>query len=223
VITHKDLALLTWVARPFNRPGWLYELKYDGFRVLGAKHGRVRELRSRRGNDLIDRFPEIEREMDALPDLVFDAELVILDDKGLSVFDELAHRARMRSHKAIAYAAAEHPATLFVFDLLELAGEDLRSLPLLERKARLHRTLGSAGRIRPLTHIPDQGELLFDAAEQHGAEGIVAKKADAPYPRGRSYTWVKIKTSHGRHMDQARRKPPAPLNLPFGRAARTIR
>lgn len=166
----------------------------------------MKELWTRRGNNIIERFPELDRDMDALPDLVLDGELVIQTEEGLSDFEELARRNQMRSYKSIAYASMERPAAIFGFDLLELRGRDLRAEQLLVRKESLSKAVKKTARIKATSYVRDAGIDLFQAAEKHGAEGIVAKRADAPYPRGRSPNWVKIKTSHGRHTDVARAK-----------------
>jgi ATP-dependent DNA ligase len=204
VITHKDLALPTSAAKPFDRSGWLFELKYDGFRVLARRHGEDADMISRRGNDLLPRFPEIAAELVRLPDLVLDGELVMLDLTGLSQFEPLRRRAVMRYEHRIRDAAVRSPAAIFAFDVLELRGQDLRYHPLLARKAALADVLERSVRIRPVTYVLDQGQALHAAAEKHGAEGIVAKRTDSSYQSGRYHAWLTIKTSHGRHIGEAR-------------------
>src|SRR5436190_21250351 len=89
-IIHKDLAQLTLTKRPFSRLGWIFEMKYDGFRALGAHDDTGPRLVTRKGNDLLANFPEIGISLKALPPIVLDGELVILDDKGLPQFDRLS-------------------------------------------------------------------------------------------------------------------------------------
>jgi ATP-dependent DNA ligase len=103
-------------------------------------------------------------------------------------------------------AAAYKPAAVFAFDLLQLRGKDLRALPLLKRKAALEKELKKAERVVYCKHVGESGEKLFLAADQLGLEGIIGKRADSPYPRGRTNLWVKVKTPHGRHVDAERAK-----------------
>ena len=89
---------------------------------------------------------------------------------------------------------------LFAFDALVVGGKDLRNLPLLRRKEALHNALSASQRIRPVQHVGEVGKRLYDAACGLGLEGIMAKRADAPYRAGRSGDWIKIRTPHGRHV-----------------------
>jgi hypothetical protein len=102
-------------------------------------------------------------------------------------------RRRVAGLSRIAVAARSRPAAIFAFDLLAMGGKDLRPLPLVKRKALLQQQLGRT-------------ERLFAEADRLGLEGIIAKKADSPYRRGRTPNWVKIKTAHGRHIDEERAK-----------------
>jgi len=206
-ITHEDLAQLTSAPAPFDREGWIFELKYDGFRMLAAHRNGRAELVSRRGNDFADRFPEISTQLLKLPTTVLDAELVILDHDGVPDFERLMRRSRLTRRISIDHGARANPACLWVFDVLELAGTDVRERPLLERKAMIDPIIDGAERIREVGHFDAKGLMLFKVAEGVGFEGIVAKRGDAPYPRGgHSKDWVKIKTTHGRHIDEERAK-----------------
>lgn len=205
-ISYKDLALLTPRKAPFTDPDWVFELKHDGFRVLAIRDGTRTSLISRRGNELIAAFPEIAIDLLKLPDIVLDGELVILDDQGKPRFDLLRARSAMRRPDSILQAARANPAAMFAFDILMLKGKDLRKLPLLKRKAILQRELKKTDRIIYMEHVAENGERLFDAAEQLGLEGIVAKRADSTYQRGRTPNWVKIKTKAGLAIDEERKK-----------------
>jgi len=174
--------------------------------VLAIRDGEALRLLSRRGNELIGWFPEIAAELRALPDLVIDGELVIQDQHGRPDFHKLRGRCAIRDPKRIAAAARALPAAVFAFDLLSLAGKDLRAQPLVKRKAALQRTLKDSRRICYCSHVGEVGEKLFAKAEELKLEGIIAKKADSPYRRGRTPNWIKIKTSHGRHIDEERAK-----------------
>src|SRR3954471_13130309 len=203
-VSYKDLELLSEVPRPFDRAGWLFELKYDGFRAIALNEaGRVRLL-SRKGNDLAPAFPEIAAEIASLPECSIDGELTVLDERGIPQFDPLAVRARKSTPSAIKAAARQTPAAFMAFDLLTLDGQDLRARPLAERKRALAQLLGGLKRVKSVQYIEAQGSELYRSVEQMGLEGIVAKNAAAPYRRGRSRDWLKIKTRAGRKATEAR-------------------
>jgi bifunctional non-homologous end joining protein LigD len=191
---------------PFDRAGWVFELKYDGYRAIVGKHRGTMKLLSRRGNDYLPSFPEIAACLETLPDLVLDGELVVLDDIGRAQFNPLRRRALMRDPKSIAAAARETPAAIFAFDLIALRGHDLRRYPLTTRKAMLKDVLRHSERIRHVTHIGENGVRLYQAAVELGIEGIVAKRADSPYGRGRTSDWLKIRTPAGMDIQAERAK-----------------
>jgi ATP-dependent DNA ligase len=197
-ITHRDLTAPTNKAKPFDAPGWIWELKHDGYRALLIKDGEPLALLTRRGNDLIASFPEIAADLKKLPDIVIDGELVMLDEKGKPEFHRLRGRCAIRDPKRVGTAAARKPAAVFAFDLLQLRGKDLRALPLLKRKAALQKELRRTERIVYCQHVGESGEKLFHAAEQLGLEGVIGKKADSPYLRGRSPLLVPLRLGCGR-------------------------
>jgi bifunctional non-homologous end joining protein LigD len=180
---------------PFSKPGWLFELKYDGYRLIAGKEDGEAVLLSRAGNDLTATFPDVAKAVQRLPfeDLVVDGEVVVHDDRGLPSFQRLQKRGRLSRGIEIQRAAAELPATLYLFDLLGFSGHDLRSLPLETRKSLLKSVLPSAGLLRYSEHIEEQGEAMFEQVQRMRLEGIVAKKADSPYRPGRSPDWRKIR------------------------------
>ncbi|MEX2282643.1 MAG: DNA ligase D [Gemmatimonadota bacterium] len=181
--------------KPFTRAGWLFELKYDGYRLLGEKSGDHALLITRNGNDATQTFPEIARAVAALPfeHIILDGEVVVQDDDGKPNFQRLQQRGRYLREIDGRRAALEHPATFFAFDLLAVDGYDLRSLPLTERKRLLQRALPSSGLLRFTEHIETRGEDFYRAAEQLGLEGIVAKRADSKYRGIRSNDWLKLR------------------------------
>src|SRR5256884_303062 len=122
-----------------------------------------------------------------------DGELVILDDEGRAGFQRLQNRARIGRAPVIRLASVETPGTLYLFVLMAVEGFDLRSLPLVKRKALLRKVLPEAGPLRYSEHFEKGGEALYDRAAGMGLEGIVAKKAGAPYKSGRSDPWPKIR------------------------------
>ena len=179
----------------FSSPDWIYELKWDGFRLLAHGGAGQARLRYRSGRDPTDRFPELTSAIRALPiaDLVLDGEIVALDTEGKPDFHKLAFRAQMHRTSEIARAALAQPVTYMVFDVLGAAGHDLRGLPLVERKALLERILPRLGPVRFAEHIPEHGEALLAQVVARGMEGVVAKKAKSIYRGKRSGDWLKLK------------------------------
>ena len=204
-ITPDDLCVPSKGQAPFTREGWIFELKYDGFRIIATHRGRYASLLTRRGTDFTEQFPELVTELRQLPDVVLDCELVMLDDQGVPRFESLVRRSRLKRRISIDDASRTRPAVLFAFDVLAVGDVDVRSLPLLERKAMMQRdVIKSAGRVRPTGYFTTEGVKLFQIAAQTGFEGIVAKRADSRYRRGPSNDWIKIKTSIGRAIDEER-------------------
>ena len=166
--------------------GWLHEMKYDGYRCLLAVGGGEAKVYTRTGLDWTGKFPEIAEAGAALPvsSGLFDGEIASLDDKGATNFSALQD----------AISTGGRGLTLFLFDALQIDGEDLTRLPNAERKQRLAAALGAgAAPILYADHILGKGEELFAAMCAAGQEGIIAKKADAPYRGARTKTWLKIK------------------------------
>jgi bifunctional non-homologous end joining protein LigD len=181
--------------QPFSKAGWLYELKYDGFRLLVAREDGKAKLLYRRGSDSTALFPEIAAAVRALPfeGLVMDSEVVVLDEGGRPDFQRLQKRAQLSRAIDIEHAAVSMPATAFVFDLLACEGFDLRALPLIERKALLREILPPLGALRYTDHVEKDGQELFREIEALGLEGMIAKRASSPYGAGRSSDWQKIR------------------------------
>ncbi|MEZ4414342.1 MAG: DNA ligase D [Gemmatimonadota bacterium] len=193
----RSVSMMFAEARPqaFTREGWIFEIKYDGYRLLGHQaEGRAR-LISRNGNDLTATFPELERALRGLPyeGVLLDGEAVVHDEQGLPSFQRLQKRGRLQRKTDILRASVELPAQLYAFDLLALEGFDLRSLPLIERKALLQRILPPVGPIRYSDHVETHGEAMFAHASRMHLEGIVGKDAGSPYVRGRSAKWIKVR------------------------------
>jgi bifunctional non-homologous end joining protein LigD len=167
----------------FSDPDWVFERKLDGLRCLAFKdNGRVRML-SRNKLSFNERFPRIAEALDGDPatDFVVDGEIVAFA-RGRSTFETLQQRG---GRPAQIY--------LYLFDVLYAAGEDVTKLPWRERKALLRSTLAFDGPIRLTQHRNRDGEELFRQACEKGWEGLIAKRADAPYAHGRSRDWLKFK------------------------------
>ncbi len=181
--------------RPFSKPDWLFELKYDGYRLLADLEGSEPQLRSRNGRDITRAFPEIARSLRHLPfdRVLVDGEVVVHDDAGRPSFQRLQQRGRLSKPLDVQRAAAELPATLYAFDLLAFDDLDVRPVPLAARKEWLRAVLPTVGPLRYADHIAEHGEAFFDEVRKLGLEGIVGKRADAPYRAGRSRHWVKIR------------------------------
>jgi bifunctional non-homologous end joining protein LigD len=179
----------------FTRDGWLFELKLDGYRMLASKSHGEATLVTRNGNDYTGVFPEIARAVKALPfdECIVDGEVVVLDAEGKPSFARLQQRGGLSAPLDVKRAAVELPATYFAFDLLAFEDYDLRSLPLVARKAILMAALPKLGAVHPLDHIEREGEAFLAQVEALDLEGIIAKRADAPYRAGRSDAWLKIK------------------------------
>jgi bifunctional non-homologous end joining protein LigD len=177
--------LPTKAPQPPSGADWLHEIKHDGFRVIARKTGNRVRLYSRPGNELTDRFPLI---VDGLARLrsqscILDGEAVACGEDGIADFD----RIRYRRHDASVF--------LYVFDLIELDGDDLRRDSLAVRKATLASLLSRAAPgLRFNEHMDEaDGPLVFAHACKMGLEGIVSKRRDSFYSSGRSPHWVKAK------------------------------
>ena len=181
--------------QPFSKPGWLFELKLDGYRVRAGRDRGETRLLTRKGNDIAAAFPELTHALAALPfeGFILDAELVVPDEAGRPSFQRLQNRAKVSRALEVRRAAVESPAVLYAFDLLAFEGYDLRPLPLERRKALLEQIVPSVGPIKYLSHFQKDGEALYEQVVKMGLEGIVAKKADASYRAGRSPNWLKIR------------------------------
>jgi len=181
--------------QPFSDPDWIFEPKYDGYRILGLREGGRARLLTRNGRCIEERFPEVRRALEAFPvdALVLDGELVVPDAEGRPRFGLLQKRAALRRPREIARAAVEAPAHYVAFDLLAFEGLDLRGLPLRQRKHWLARLLPARGALREALWLEERGEELFERIEALGLEGMVAKRADAAYRAGRGPDWKKLR------------------------------
>jgi bifunctional non-homologous end joining protein LigD len=180
--------LATLVEKLPTGEGWLFEPKWDGYRAIGYVRGGEVTLRSRRGNDLTERFAVVAKALpNALrtPDAVLDGEVCALDDSGRPSFS------------AMQQGKSGTPLVYEVFDVLEIDGERLTGLPLAERRERLEQLVTPSGVVQ-VSGVFDDGDALYEAAKEQGLEGVMAKKAASRYKEGaRGGDWLKIKT-HGR-------------------------
>jgi bifunctional non-homologous end joining protein LigD len=177
--------------KPFSDPGWIFERKLDGIRCIAIRDGSGVSLMSRTARRMNDQFPEIAEALDREParDFIADGEIVAFRD-GITSFERLQQRHRKHV-----------PVFLYVFDLPRFGGEDLRPLPLRERKARLRHGLRFEGPIRFNPHRNgEHGEELYREACRKGLEGVIAKRADSPYAGTRSRDWLKLKCHHEQEL-----------------------
>lgn len=168
-------------------PRWQYELKFDGYRIQAHLDGDAVRLFTKNGFDRTESLPAIAAAVRELPvqSAILDGEAVILDDESVSDFFAL--------HAAMARGRAPD-AVLIAFDLLMVAGEDLRPRPLAERRARLTEILvGAPPGLELSPHVNSEGAELLKAVCARGLEGVVAKRIDAPYRSGYVETWIKAK------------------------------
>jgi bifunctional non-homologous end joining protein LigD len=179
-------------APPFNGL-WLYEVKFDGFRVLAIKNGKEVELWSRNQKPLNERFPEVVKAVGKLPlkSFVIDGEVCALDEHGRSSFQLLQNQGE-----------TNHPVVYYAFDVLFEGAKDLRELPLTERKTRLDKILlKAADPIRASSCFVENPKNVLETMETVGAEGAIAKLLTSVYETGsRSGAWVKIKFHKGQEF-----------------------
>ena len=190
-----ETPMLATASEPFHRAGWVFEIKYDGYRLMIERRGDDVTLRSRRGLDLTALFPEIAKSARRLPyrEFTIDSEVVVLDERGVPSFARLQQRAALRGEAAVTRASMHDPVTCFAFDLLNACGYDLKTQPLVVRKSLLEEILPQVGPIRYSAHVEGNGIETFEAMTRLGLEGVVGKRADAPYKSGRSDAWRKVR------------------------------
>jgi bifunctional non-homologous end joining protein LigD len=184
------------VERPPTGPGWVHEIKFDGYRIQARVSSGKAVLRTRKGLDWTHKFSAIAVASGGFPDAIIDGEIVALDANGAPDFAALQ-----------AALSEEDTGNLvfFIFDLLFLKGEDLRGRPLSERKSRLAKlvtTLPKQGGpfLRYVDHFDTGGDAVLLSACKLSLEGIVSKRTDAPYQSGRSESWSKAKCRAGHEV-----------------------
>ena len=166
---------------------WMFEIKYDGYRITAYKEGKTVKLFSRNGNDYTKKFSSIADSLSKIAKdipFVLDGEVVVFNKNGASDFGLLQQSIKSGGNNC----------SYVVFDLLALNGKDLRLTPLLERKEHLQNLIAGADKnILFSTHILGNGKKCFKTAKDLNLEGIVAKKVDSKYESKRSEDWLKIK------------------------------
>jgi bifunctional non-homologous end joining protein LigD len=182
------------VDRPPPGPGWVHEVKLDGYRAQLRVLKGAALIRTRTGLDWTDRFAAIAKDAGALPDCLIDGEVIALDEQRLPSFAAL--------QTALSEGKSED-LLFFAFDLLFEGREDLRTLPLSDRKARLEKLLSGpriGERLHYVSHLDSSAHDVFESACRMNLEGIVSKKLDASYRSGRSASWTKAKCRAGQEI-----------------------
>jgi len=184
--------LATLVNEPFDKAGWLYEVKWDGYRAVALINDGKVELKSRNDKSFNEKFYPVTEALGKIKkSAVLDGEIVVLDENGKSDFSMLQN---WRSE-------ADGELYYYVFDILWLDGKELIALPLSERKKILQKTIQENGLIRISQSFEESGIKFFETAKKMGLEGIIAKKGDSTYLPGlRTQEWLKIKSNMRQEM-----------------------
>ncbi len=196
--------LATLVKTPFHEPGWVYEEKYDGFRLLAYKEGAEVSLLSRNGKDRTCTYPDIAAAVARLPDrtLLLDGEVVAFDNRRISRFQLLQE--------------GKVPPLYAVFDCLYQNGRDLRAQPLPVRRGAMEAAIRGSRLLFPSHRMNPNGLTAFQKAKARGYEGIVAKDLSSTYVEGRSRKWLKCKIHQEDEFVIAGYTPPEGLRTHFG-------
>jgi len=181
--------LATLVDKPFDRHGWYFEVKWDGYRAIAEINNGKVHLYSRNHKSFDDRYGEIVETLKGLDvQAVLDGEIVVVDTRGRSHFQLLQNYQN----------TGKGPLLYYVFDLLELNGVDLRPEPLRVRRQKQEKLVRGLPNVKNCEYVKDRGKAYFSKARRLGLEGILAKDAESPYLEGvRSHTWLKIKAQMG--------------------------
>jgi bifunctional non-homologous end joining protein LigD len=188
-------SLATLQARAPSQAGWVHEIKFDGYRMQARLEDGEVTLLTRKGLDWTERFSAIAKAVAGLPatTALLDGEIVVEDERGLSNFSMLQTALK---------EGAQGRFIFYLFDLLYLDGDDLRDQSLRERKAMLKRFLArnASGALRYSDHFDEDGQTVLENACRMGLEGIVSKRADAPYRSGRSESFIKTKCANAQEL-----------------------
>jgi bifunctional non-homologous end joining protein LigD len=182
--------LATLTDKRFSRPGWIYEPKYDGERVLAFKQGHEVALLSRNKKQLSGGYPDLVKALKLQKhDFIADGEVVAFKDKVPS-FEKLQERIGLHDIRATEKGI---PVFYYLFDLMYLDGYDLRDMPLRYRKGLLEKIIIYQDPLRYTPHMENEGESYFSQMCHKGWEGVIAKDFSAAYSAARSRNWLKFK------------------------------
>jgi bifunctional non-homologous end joining protein LigD len=196
--------LATLVPQPFDKPGWIYEEKYDGYRILAYKEGSRVTLLSRNGKDRTRTFAPVADAVRNVPveTILLDGEVVVFDRDGVSRFQLLQEGNIFPSYA--------------VFDCLYRNGYDLRKAPLSQRRAVLQKTIPDKPNIFVSHQLSKDGMRAYEEAKRKGYEGVVAKDLRSPYVERRSTTWLKVKVHQEEEFVIAGYTAPTGARICFG-------
>jgi bifunctional non-homologous end joining protein LigD len=196
--------LATLVDKPFHRPGWVYEEKYDGYRILAYKEDKHVTLLSRNGKDRTESFADIAKAVAILRDrtLLLDGEAVAFDRRLVSRFQLLQQ--------------GEVPLVYAAFDCLYRNGHDLRKETLRTRREILETAIGETDRLFASRRLASDGLEAFRLAQKQGFEGMVAKNGASFYVERRSTDWLKVKVKQEEEFVIGGYTPPAGTRTHFG-------
>src|SRR5579883_897870 len=180
--------LATLVRKPFHTPGWVYEEKYDGYRILAYKEGERVTLLSRNGNDRTATYPSVARAIAQirLRSVLLDGEVVAFDKQKVSRFQLLQ--------------VGSASPVFAVFDCLYSSSGDLRREPLETRRAAAESAIDEIKGLMLSRRLAENGLEAFKIARKRGYEGLVAKDSSSPYIEGRSTKWLKVKVHQEEEM-----------------------
>src|SRR5690606_39014543 len=176
----------------FSKPGWIYELKWDGYRLLANVYQGKVSMYYRNGISYNLKFQKICRELQDIPhDAILDGEVVVVNEEGIPEFQKLQNY----------HEDTEGELRYYVFDLLYLNGHDITHLPLLERKSLIEDVIAGLDHVYYCDHLESMGNTFYDQAVAAGMEGIMAKKADSTYTPGiRTENWLKIRSTESQEV-----------------------
>jgi bifunctional non-homologous end joining protein LigD len=189
--------LATLAKVPFSHPDWVFEPKLDGLRAIAFIQDGKSKLISRNGRDVTRSYPSLSEELTEQPgQMVVDGEIVAPDDEGRPSFQRLQQRMNLQRDADIHRADVQVPVLYYVFDLLYWDGYDLRATSFEERRRQLEKALVPSDRVRLIDEYEEDGEAAYEAAVEHGLEGVMAKRRDSAYRAGeRSRLWLKVKAT----------------------------
>ena len=190
----------TQIPQPFHRAGWVYEEKYDGFRMVAYKYGKAVQLVSRAGTEHTRRFPELVAAIQTLPafSLILDGEVCRFDDRLISRFEWLHRRPKDETAT---------PPVFVAFDCLYARRKDLRDRPLRVRRRVLEAEIASEHFVLPARRLETDGLAAWAEVLARGYEGLVAKDPASPYDGGRTLKWLKVKVAKYREGERGFYKP----------------
>jgi len=175
-------------------PEWIYDIKWDGWRILLHKEGNRVEAYTRHGNNVTSKFPELQSIGQSIKEntAIIDCEGVVLRN-GVSVFDDFNYRGRLSNKVKIDHATLTHPATFIAFDVLA-TDKNIMNKPLIERKDILNSIVEPSNNLLITPSVVGNGSNVFEIIKEKGMEGIVGKQRNSLYRTNhRSHDWLKFK------------------------------